>query len=184
MIRTTYTLTILFLAACSAPQPGVQPASVAPAADDLAARPELLSPEEAALRPDAEPTRWTEAFLKPAVVVAESIIVEGPAGLFEHTVARGDDVLFERSVSVTPEGLRQVVRPRAGGFEGEVVRAQLDAWQLAAFREVIFLERVDPNAPVIVRAVGNAMWRDTDGNVQRQPQLSFRGDVGQVQSPR
>jgi hypothetical protein len=160
-------ITLLALAACRAPRAAVSPGPGEPP-------PAVEAPE---LRPDAEPTPWTEEFLAPAVLMADRILVEGPAGLFEHAVARGDDALFERSVTVVPEGLRQVVRPRASGQQPEIVRAQLDAWQLAAFREVVFLERVDPDAAVVVRALGDAVWRDTDGNEQREAQLTFRGEV-------
>lgn len=123
------------------------------------------------------PAPWTEAFLSPAVLMADSIRIEGPPGLFEHAVTRADDALFLRKVETIPEGRLQTVRPRPDSPQLEVVRAQLDTWQLAAFREVVFLERLDPALPVRVVATGDAVWRDTDGKERRDIRLVFLGEL-------
>jgi len=161
----------VLLAACAAP--ATDPVNPAPA---LAPEPrEQATPVEP--REPAMPTPWTEAFLSPSVLMADSILVEGPPGLFEHAVARADDALYDRKVETVPEGRIQTVRPRPGSPQLDVVRAQLDAWQLAAFREVTFFERVDPSTSVRVLATGDAVWRDTNGNEQRDHQLTFRGEL-------
>lgn len=123
------------------------------------------------------PAPWTEAFLSPAVLMADSIRIEGPPGLFEHAVTRADDALFLRKVETISEGRLQTVRPRPDSPQLEVVRAQLDTWQLAAFREVVFLERLDPALPVRVVATGDAVWRDTDGKERRDIRLVFIGEL-------
>lgn len=133
--------------------------------------------EPFAKREPAAPTPWTDAFLGSAILMADSILVEGPPGLFEHAVARADDELFLRKVKTTEEGFLQTVRHRTGTPQLEVVRGQLDAWQLAAFREVVFLERFDPAAPIRVTARGDAVWRDTNGNVEREMTLVFEGNL-------
>ena len=160
---------LLLLAACAAPPSTSTGMGPAPGR-----APEAGPPGP---RPPAEPTPWTEAFLAPAVLMADSIYVEGPPGLLEHAAARADDALYERRVETRPEGLLQTIRVRPESAGLEVVRAQLDAWQLAAIREVVFLERVDPAAPVRVIARGEAVWRDTDGNERRDLELIFHGPL-------
>jgi hypothetical protein len=160
---------LLLLAACAAPPSTSTGTGPAPSRDPEAG---LLEP-----RPPAEPTPWTEAFLSPAVLMADSILVEGPPGLLEHVATRADDALFERRVETRPEGLLQTIRVRPDSAGIEVVRAQLDAWQLAAIREVAFLERVDPATPVRVVARGDAVWRDTNGNERRELELIFLGPL-------
>ena len=156
---------LFLLAACAASPSSIQPGVSEPA------------PAPRARRAPAQPTPWTDAFLTPAVLMADTILVEGPPGLFEHAVCRADDALLLRKVETLPEGRLQTVRPRPESPELDVVRAQLDAWQLAAFREVAFLERVDPAVPVRVIATGEAVWRDTDGNERRDFRLIFEGEL-------
>ena len=130
-------------------------------------------------RPPVQPSPWTETFLGPSILVANVIEVEGPPGLFEHVVMRADESLYDRRVKTLPEGRLQSVRPKPGAPELDVVRGQLDAWQLAAFRELRFLEGLDPAAPVRVRALGDAVWRDTNGHTERGQSLTYEGEPPQ-----
>lgn len=179
-MRHAILLTTL-LAACAAPAAGPSDlASTGPQPEPLASTPAAPAEDEVVPvepREPARPTPWTEAFLSPSVLVADAILVEGPPGLFEHAVARADDALYDRKVETVPDGRIQTVRPRPGSPELEIVRAQLDAWQLAAFREVTFFERVDPRTPVRILATGEAVWRDTDGNERRDHRLTFLGEL-------
>jgi hypothetical protein len=93
-----------------------------------------------------------------------------------------DDALFERTERPTADGLEWVLRPRGSGGGQELVRAQIDAWKLAAYKEI----RMDLRAglkEVIVTAEGDALWKDTDGIEQRGAQLVFRGQVKDGPSP-
>ncbi len=172
MTRVSIVSVLFVLASCAAPtgtEAGSAPLAQAPHSAEHQAVPELSEPPA--------PTPWTDAFLASSVLVANRILVEGPPGLFEHVVARGDDQLYRRKVETLATGRRQIVQARRGGRPSEVVRAQLDAWQLAAYEEVIFFENVDPGVPVTVQAIGDAVWRDTDGHEMREPRLDFRGEV-------
>ena len=169
---------LLLLTACAAPS------SVVPQDPGLlvSSEPEVTPAPEREVDPPARPepyqaAPWTEAFLSPAVLMADSIQVLGPPGLFEHAAVRGEDSLFHRKLETIPEGRRLTVRPRPDSPEPEFVRAQLDAWQLAGFREVVFQEGLDPALPVRVVATGDAVWRDTNGKEQRDIRLSFKGEA-------
>lgn len=128
-------------------------------------------------RPPAEPTPWTEAFFQSAVLMADTIRVEGPPGLFEHAALRSDDEWFQTRTKTTTEGLLHSVRRRGSAPDMQPARAQLDAWDLAGLSEVVLLERFQLDAPVIVTARGNAVYVDTNGNRQEGSELVFEGIV-------
>ncbi len=136
-------------------------------------------PEPAPVRSSVPPvpTVWTEAFRREAVLVADEIVIEGPADLIDHMVLRPDPDTSVYSTKTIPAGLLQELSALpATRME---VRGQLDAWSLAAFRKITVLQRPG-EVPVTVRALGNAYWAAADGSGERrQDQLVFQGLRGQ-----
>jgi len=135
------------------------------------------------LEPGALPARaWTSAFQRPAVLVADEIFIEGPPDLVDHVALRQDDESTIYATKTVPEGLRQelAARPELG----VEVRAQLDAWSLAALRRITVLARPG-EGPVTVRARGSAFWAAADGSGERREnELVFQGAHGQGPSGR
>ncbi len=118
------------------------------------------------------PSPWTDAFAGHGMLLATNIRIEGPDGLLEHVVIRADDSLYERSVLTTSEGFLQITRSRAPGTD--LVRGQIDGWQIAAYDAVHVLER--PGATqVVVTAEGDAVFQDTLGGEERSGRLVFVG---------
>jgi hypothetical protein len=129
------------------------------------------------LEPRGAPEReWTRAFRQESVLVADEIFIEGPFDLIDHVALRQDAETTLYETRTVPEGLLQelVARPEAG----TAVRAQLDAWSLAALRKITILQRPG-EVPVTVRARGKAFWSAVDGSgEQRQDELVFQGLPG------
>jgi hypothetical protein len=110
------------------------------------------------------------------VLVADEIVIEGPPGLIDHVALRQDEETTIYATRTVPEGLLQELAARAG--TGVEVRAQLDAWSLAAFRRIIVLQR-SGDVPVSVRATGGAFWAAADGSGEkREDRLLFTGVRG------
>lgn len=152
--KTLATLIVLLCAGC-----GATPAS------------------DPARRAEAPPRPWTRAFSSPAILIADEIVVEGSGDLLAHVASRQDPTTTSYSSRTTAEGLRQetTVRADAGGAE---ITAQLDAWELHALRRLVVLQRFD-DAPVTLRASGNAYWVAADGRGERRAAaLSFGGEPG------
>jgi hypothetical protein len=127
----------------------------------------VLEPLPAPARP------WTDAFVQPSVLVADEIVIEGPSDLIDHVVLRQDEETTAYTTRTIPEGLWQelAARPQMG----VEVRAQLDAWSLAAFKRITVLQRPG-EVPVTVRAFGKAYWAAADGSGERRgEQLAFQG---------
>jgi hypothetical protein len=125
------------------------------------------------------PRPWTQAFRSPALVVADSVYVEGPRGLLDHIAARTEDGFHSYVAETLPEGFQQrfeVLRPEAG----VELRAYLDAYEIVAFRELIVLERPG-ELDVLLRASGDTFWRDvTSGAERRGPEFSRVGRIEKV----
>ena len=121
------------------------------------------------------PLEWTGAFGETAVLLADSIRIEGPAPLIEHEVASSDKELYERSVTTTSRGLVQVIKRRTSS--SREIRVNLDAWSIAAMNEVVIVETA-AQGPVQVVAAGNATWRDLDAHLIQGEQLQFAGAIG------
>ncbi len=157
----------------TAQEPIHSPGEVAPAA---AATPseagDWVEPEPFVPPP---PLEWTGAFRETAVLIADSIRIEGPAPLIEHVVASSDKELYERSVTTTSRGLIQMVKRRPSS--SREVRVNLDAWSIAAMNEVVIVETADQQ-PVQVLATGNVTWRDLDAHLIQGEQLQFAGAIG------
>ena len=155
--RITTLLALLLVAACGAPSTAPEPVPPPPGA--LSAGP------------------WTPAFLEPANLIADEIVIEGPPALREHFSARQDSVGTVYAAKTTEKGFLQEIkaRPDAGYVE---IHASLDRWQLVAFRRLVWLER-PATAPVVIRALGSATFQSVDGGeLRRDELLEFREDVG------
>lgn len=122
------------------------------------------------------PAPWTGAFTETAVMLADTVRIEGPQGLLQHVAARVDDAFYERTAETTEEGFLQTI-VRAGEDAPEI-RVRLDRWTMAATTRVIVLERFD-EVPVTVTASGDAIWRNVDGSIARSQRLEFVGNIGQ-----
>ncbi len=121
------------------------------------------------------PLEWTGAFRETAVLIADSIRIEGPAPLIEHVAASSDKELYERSVTTTSRGLVQVVKRRPSS--SREIRVNLDAWSIAALNEVVIVETA-AQGPVQVVAAGNVTWRDLDAHLIQGEQIQFAGAIG------
>ena len=144
-------------------------------AGSLGCRTREPDPEPAPRDLGVRPVSWTEAFLQPAVLIADEITVEGPPGLLQHVVIRQDSEFYDFVAKTTKDGLRQEYALKSG-VQGIEIRGQIDAWVLAALRRLTVLERPGPG-PVLVRATGGAAWIPADGvGEKRDAQLVFRGE--------
>jgi len=169
----------LMLAACVGTGGDSKASTVAPAPTPAPPGPADPAPEVRVPPTKVLPAPWTDAFSERAILLADRITIEGPAGLIEHLVMTLDDALFERTERPTADGLEVVLKIRGGGDGQELLRAQIDAWNLAAYKEI----RMDLHAglnEVTVTAEGDALWKDTDGGEQRSARLQFRGVVKRV----
>ena len=172
----------LLLLACAAPAGDSKASSGPPEPAPGPGPPSDPAPGSPAPPPRVLPAPWTDAFVVRAILLADSITIEGPVGLLEHCVMTLDDNLFERTERPTADGLQLVLKPRGSGAAQPLLRAQIEAWSLAAYEEI----RMDLRAglkQVTVTARGNALWQDTDGNERRGAQLVFRGPVEMAPGP-
>tara|TARA_R110002126_G_scaffold194901_1_gene342882 strand:- start:1267 stop:1935 length:669 start_codon:yes stop_codon:yes gene_type:complete len=159
----------LFAACSSTPTSG----SMGPDPSNLSAQAGTEMQDEAEFVPPP-PAPWTLAFQEGAMLLADRVTIEGPAGLLEHFVMRGDDSLFERVTKTTAAGFVQVLRPRNDVFDP--AKAHLDRWNLNALYELRAIEN-PAFTEVKVTAEGNAIWRSTDGETQRGAKLEFLGHI-------
>lgn len=133
---------------------------------------------EAGVVPGSAPVGWTHAFEREVVLVADRITIEGPADLLDHVAIRQEPEVFQMTTETVPEGLRQVVRRRQNVAGGGEIRAQLDAWSLAAVNQLTVLQRPG-EVPVRIVAEGSAVWIPADGGDElRRPRLEFHGQRG------
>ena len=134
--------------------------------------PDAAQPLEAAA-PNLGP--WTTAFADKAVLIADVILLEGPPDLLAHFASAQDPAIATYSTRTTPDGLLQETQVR-DGYGGVDLPGQLDGWELHALRKLVVLQRFE-DAPVILRARGNAYWADAaSGREKRGNELAFRGD--------
>ena len=137
-------------------------------------RPEPTTEDSPALRFAARD--WTRAFLQEGVLVADEIHLEGPEDLLSHVAIQQDPEAIEYSTRTVTTGLLQELSARPE--IGVEVRAQLDAWSLAALRRMTILQRPG-EVPITLRAVGNAVWLAADGSGERRGEtLVFQGVRG------
>jgi len=118
---------------------------------------------------------WTSRFASQAVLVADEVTIEGPSDLMQHVAVTQDLDVFAFASWTTKDGLRQETSVKPGVAEREV-RAQLDGWTIVAIRKLHVLQRPG-DAPVVVRAVGDAKLLPVDGGAEeRGPLLVYRGE--------
>ncbi len=171
MLRSTPLLLLCLLGAACASQTKMSSDPEPEPAPQVREVAEPAKPVEAAA-PAPKPVAWTKAFDKGAILVANTIRVEGPPGLLTHAALTVDDTLFVLEQKTTGEGFLQVLTPRKGA--GREMRCSLGRWTLAAAQRIEILERIVP-CDVLVVAKGAAFWRDLNNNVQREERLEFRG---------
>lgn len=121
------------------------------------------------------PVVWTTEFMKPAVLLAADIRIEGPKGLFRHLATVSNAEELDRVEKTLPEGFLQetVVKPDAIGAE---IKAQLDRLAIVATRRLSVLERPG-EVDVVVIASGEAYWAGGEGNEKRGERLRFDGKI-------
>jgi len=161
------------LAACAATP--TSDASLAPAGDRSAPHSERAEETPPPLLDEA-PAPWTPRFMQKAVVVADHVRIEGPAGLLDHVVVSSDDVFFEREVR--QDGARLVQVTRRISDDVPEIRVQLDQWQFAAFREVTVVEHGAPRGVSVV-ATGQASFRDPLGAAEHGETLRWDATIGE-----
>ncbi|MFT5284074.1 MAG: hypothetical protein ACI8TQ_000225 [Planctomycetota bacterium] len=114
--------------------------------------------ETGAPPPPVSHGRWTPDFLNSALLIADTIRIEGPPALRIHMALPQDAVALETKTKATNHGLLHVftVRPDSD----ETVKAILDKWQIVATKRLEVLER--PNeTDVTITARGEAAWLPT-----------------------
>lgn len=119
---------------------------------------------------------WTHVFREPANLIADEIYIEGPPALRDHFVIHQNPRSTRYTTQATERGLLQETSALAEAGYVEI-HATLDAWTLVAFRRIRWLER-PADSPVLVRALGSAVWQSADGSMtRREPNLEFRGSL-------
>jgi hypothetical protein len=187
--RVALTLSVVssigLLAACASSDGARVSADVAPHTssggldvETTSQTPELdlagTSADEAAASDLAPPKPWTDAFGQKAVIVAEHVRIEGPDGLLDHVVVSADDAFYERTATHEGATLTQITMRLSNDVP--IMRAQLDQWQIAAFRQVTVIERAEP-CDVTVVATGDASLRDPLGKEERGETLRWVGTI-------
>lgn len=126
------------------------------------------------------PPPWTDAFEGRAVLMAERVRVEGPAGLITHCVVEHDLQRFVHETRTTTEGLVQRTLRRREDLEADPlrgIRAQLDGLRIEALFGIEVLERPGP-VDVVLEARGDVWWRDpATGEERRGEQLRLVGSA-------
>jgi hypothetical protein len=124
-------------------------------------------------RPPSARPPWTSTFLRPAMLVAEDVTIEGPDDLTDHVAVLQDPENLVYEVRTTERGLEQTTRVKPQ--RRAEIRAQLDALQIVALRRLRVLSRPG-DVPVRLRANGEVWWRLEDGSDEkRAPSLELVG---------
>jgi len=138
----------------------------------------VTPPKSSTPPPPVSHGRWTSDFLDSALLIAESIRIEGPPALRIHMALPQDAVALETKTKATNNGLLHVftVRPDSD----ETIQAILDKWQIVATKRLEVLER--PNeTDVKISARGEAAWLPTSESKsveeRRGAELSFIGKL-------
>lgn len=122
------------------------------------------TPSEEAFEPELvkemQPLPWPHSFERAALLVADTVMIEGPKGLLDHVALEQDDKLLDYQAETLPEGFRQEVKRKDPSVYVEITAA-LDALMITALERVVVLERPG-KVPVRVVATGSAWWRSTD----------------------
>jgi len=122
------------------------------------------------------PKAWTARFQAPAVLVADSVRIEGPDGLLDHVATRADDAAHVRTERVTADGFLTTIERRTGVAPLEI-KAFLDRFEIAAWKRLVLLERPGP-VDVVLIAEGEVFLHDTtSGKETRGATLRIDGKI-------
>jgi hypothetical protein len=128
----------------------------------------------------ALPLPWTSKFRESGVLIADSILIEGPLGLLDHVATRSVEEFHSYKAETLPSGFQQTYRVRAAG-QGVEIRAYLDALKIVALRELIVIEKPG-ELDVHVRAQGDAYWQDPATlEEQRRFEINLVGPIDRGQ---
>ena len=120
---------------------------------------------------------WTERFMGKAALVADHVEVRGPRGLLDHTVVQHDPQNFVHETSTLPTGFWQRTSIRLDRDIYDPIRAQLDAMQIMALREIVLLEQPG-DVPVRVVATGDVYYHEiASGTERRGERVELIGQV-------
>ena len=121
-------------------------------------------------------TPWTDRFMKPAVLVADQVRIEGPVGLLEHLATPSNPELHDRTEKTVPAGYLQQISAKEGIGPVEI-QAQLDNLTIVALKKLVVLERPGP-VDLVVLAAGDAYYNDkSTAEEQRSDSLRFVGQI-------
>lgn len=167
-LRGCVAVGILF-GACSAPQTKSEVRSPYAPAPDPSAGP----PADVVAAPRKP---WTDRFMKPCVLVADQIRIEGPVGLLDHLATPSNPELHDRSEKTVPAGYLQQISVKEGIGVAEI-QAQLDNLTIVALKKLVVLERPGP-VDLVVLAAGDAYFNDkSTQEEQRADSLRFVGQI-------
>ncbi|MCP5021898.1 MAG: hypothetical protein GY930_08970 [bacterium] len=135
--------------------------------------------------PAPKPRPWTKAFDQGAILMGNTIRVQGPLGMSSRAALTLNDEHFVLVQKRLPEGFLQVLTLRPEILEritngtldptlSPELRCQVGRWTLVALNRIEVLERRVP-CDVVVVAEGATFWQDVSGNEQREERLEFRG---------
>jgi hypothetical protein len=119
---------------------------------------------DSSIPPAAKP--WTAAFMKPAVLIADVIEIDGPEGLRDHLATRTEPLMQERVEKVVPRGFLTEIKLLPGKSDAPI-KAWLDQLELAAVVKLVVLEHPGP-VDVTVSAHGQVLWADKTTNQQQR----------------
>ncbi len=181
MLRTSTLFLLCLLGASCATEPKVGDGPDKTIAREATAPVEPWKPAELA----PKPRPWTKAFDQGAILMGNTIRMQGPPGMSSRAALTLNDEYFVLTQKRVPEGFLQVLtlRPEilqriANGTLDPTLspelRCQLGRWTLVALNRIEVLERRAP-CDVLVVAEGSAFWQDVNSNEQREERLEFRG---------
>ncbi|MEZ5979771.1 MAG: hypothetical protein R3F34_16355 [Planctomycetota bacterium] len=122
------------------------------------------------------PPPWTEEFTTAGTLIANTIVVEGPAGLRGHCAGQQDESKIDYELSTTDRGLVQTFTLVAGSG-GTEIRGWIDRWELFAFEKLVIVERPTRGGEVVVRAIGDVVFAGPGGET-RAPSFERRARAG------
>lgn len=124
------------------------------------------------------PAPWTDGFLDAGQIVADVIVIDGPAGLRSHTAIKRDDDSIDYDQQVTSEGLVQTVSLKPDASI-PAVTVTLDNWTLHALQRIVVTERPTDSGEVVLRATGDVV-AEIAGERVEAPSFVRRYRIGSV----
>jgi hypothetical protein len=119
---------------------------------------------------------WTDQFLVPALLVADSVRIEGPVGLLDHLATRTEPDAHARREETTAQGFLQEITQKPDVAPAEI-HAFLDQLEIVALKRITVLERPGP-VNVLILATGDVFLRNlTTKAEQRETSLRIEGRI-------